>query len=128
MIEKGLHYHRGYRYEGQYKDELEDGEWIITKNDVLFSTCEFKQGFQDGEMKIYNENDEIICLVVFDKGEMLETLADILNVKEMMRVLDLKPTDNPNELWKIGDVDDVMECKGEGYLLSYKALEKLSKE
>ena len=88
MIEKGLHYHRGYRYEGQYKDELEDGEWIITKNDVLFSTCEFKQGFQDGEMKIYNENDEIICLVVFDKGEMLETLADILNVKEMMRVLE----------------------------------------
>jgi len=128
MIEKGLHYHRGYRYEGQYKDELEDGEWIITKNDVLFSTCEFKQGFQDGEMKIYNENDEIICLVVFDKGEMLETLADILNVKEMMRVLDLKPTDNPNELWKIGDVDDVIESKGEGYLLSYKALEKLSKE
>jgi hypothetical protein len=128
MIEKGLHYHRGYRYVGQYKDGLEDGEWIITKNDVLFSTCEFKQGFQDGEMKIYNENDEIICLVVFDKGEMLETLADILNVKEMMRVLDLKPTDNPNELWKIGDVDDVIESKGEGYLLSYKALEKLSKE
>ena len=120
MIEKGLHYHRGYRYEGQYKDELEDGEWIITKNDVLFSTCEFKQGFQDGEMKIYNENDEIICLVVFDKGEMLETLADILNVKEMMRVLDLKPTDNPNELWKIGDVDALKECKGEGYLMAEK--------
>ncbi len=135
MIEKGLHYHLGYKYQGQYKDRLEDGEWIITKNDVLFSTCEFKQGFQDGEMKIYNENDEIICLVVFDKGEMLETLADIINVKEMMRVLDLKPTseavrmrDNSNVLWKIGDVDDVMESKGEGYLLSYKALEKLSKE
>ena len=120
MIEKGLHYHRGYRYEGQYKDELEDGEWIITKNDVLFSTCEFKQGFQDGEMKIYNENDEIICLVVFDKGEMLETLADILNVKEMMRVLDLKPTDNPNELWKIGDDGNGGVFKGEGYLMEKK--------
>ena len=120
MIEKGLHYHRGYRYVGQYKDGLEDGEWIITKNDVLFSTCEFKQGFQDGEMKIYNENDEIICLVVFDKGEMLETLADILNVKEMMRVLDLSPTDNPEDLWKIGDVDALKECKGEGYLMAEK--------
>jgi len=120
MIEKGLHYHRGYRYEGQYKDELEDGEWIITKNDVLFSTCEFKQGFQDGEMKIYNENDEIICLVVFDKGEMLETLADILNVKEMMRVLDLSPTDNPNELWKIGDDGNGGVFKGEGYLMEKK--------
>ena len=120
MIEKGLHYHRGYRYVGQYKDGLEDGEWIITKNDVLFSTCEFKQGFQDGEMKIYNENDEIICLVVFDKGEMLETLADILNVKEMMRGLDLSPTDNPNELWKIGDDGNGGVFKGEGYLMEKK--------
>ena len=68
-------------------------------------------------MKIYNENDEIICLVVFDKGEMCETLADILNVEEMMRVLDLSPSDNPNELWKVGDVDDVVECKGEGFLM-----------
>ena len=117
MIEEGLHYHNGYRYTGIYKDGLEDDEWIITKNDVLFSTCEFKEGFQDGEMKIYNETGEIICLIVFDKGEMCETLADILNVEEMMRVLDLKPTDNPNELWKVGDVDDVVECKGEGYLM-----------
>jgi len=115
--EEGLHYHKGYRYTGNYKDGLEDGEWIITKNDVLFSTCKFKKGFQDGEMKIYNEKDEIICLIVFDKGEMCETLADILNVEEMMRVLDLKPTDNPNELWKVGDIDDVVECKGEGYLM-----------
>ena len=129
MIEKGLHYHLGYRYEGMYKNGLEDGTWIITNsNDVLISDMEFKKGFQDGELKIYNEDGETICFVVFDKGEMCETLADIVNVGEMMRVLDLKPTDNPNELWKIGDVDDVMECKGEGYLLSYKALEKLSKE
>jgi hypothetical protein len=116
MIEDGLHYHNGYRYTCKYQDGLEDGEWIITKNDVLFSTCESKAGFQDGEMKIYNENDEIICLIVFDKGEKLETLADILNVEEMMRVLDLKPTDNPNELWQVGDVDDVVAYKGEGYL------------
>ena len=53
--EEGLHYHNGYKYTGNYKDGLEDGEWIITKNDVLFSTCEFKEGFQDGDMKIYNE-------------------------------------------------------------------------
>ena len=116
MIEDGLHYHNGYRYTCKYQDGLEDGERIITKNDVLFSTCESKAGFQDGEMKIYNENDEIICLIVFDKGEKLETLADILNVEEMMRVLDLKPTDNPNELWQVGDVDDVVAYKGEGYL------------
>ena len=119
MIEQGLHYHNGYKYTGNYKDGLEDGEWIITKNDVLFSTCEFKQGFQDGQMKIYNENDEIICLIVFDMGGMCETLADIVNVKEIMRVLDLKPTDDPNELWKVGDVDDVEECKGEGYLMDH---------
>jgi len=67
-------------------------------------------------MKIYNENDEIICLLVFDKGEMCENPEDIVNVKEIMRVLDLKPTDNPNKLWKVGDVNDVVECKGEGYL------------
>ena len=46
-------------------------------------------------------------------------LADIVNVKEIMRVLDLKPTDDPNELWKVGDVDDVEECKGEGYLMDH---------
>jgi hypothetical protein len=47
---------------------------------------------------------------------MCENPEDIVNVKEIMRVLDLKPTDNPNKLWKVGDVDDVVECKGEGYL------------
>ena len=128
MIEEGLHFHKGYRYVGQYKDGLENGEWTITKKDVLVSTMDFKEGFQDGELKIYNEDGETICFVVFDKGEMCETLADIVNVGEMMRVLDLSPTDNPEDLWKIGDVDALKECKGEGYLLSYKALEKLSKE
>ena len=117
MIEEGLHYHLGIRYQGQYKDGLENGTWTMTLNDVLCSTCEFKKGMMDGEMKIYNEDGETICFVVFDKGEMCETLADILNVEEMMRVLDLKPTDNPNELWKVGDVDDVVECKGEGFLM-----------
>ena len=29
---------------------------------------------------------------------------------------------------KIGDVDDVEECKGEGYLLNFKSLEKMNKE
>jgi hypothetical protein len=120
MIEKGLHYHNGYRYTGNYKDKLEDGLWTITKTDVLVSTMDFKEGFQDGELKIFNEAGEIICLVVFDKGEMCETLADIINVKEMMRVLDLSPTDNPEDLWKIGDVDALKECKGEGYLMAEK--------
>ena len=120
MIEKGLHYHKGYRYVGQYKDGLENGLWTITKTDVLVSTMDFKEGFQDGELKIFNEAGEIICLVVFDKGEMCETLADIINVKEMMRVLDLSPTDNPEDLWKIGDVDALKECKGEGYLMAEK--------
>ena len=120
MIEKGLHYHKGYRYVGQYKDGLEKGLWTITKTDVLVSTMDFKEGFQDGELKIFNEAGEIICLVVFDKGEMCETLADIINVKEMMRVLDLSPTDNPEDLWKIGDVDALKECKGEGYLMAEK--------
>ena len=120
MIEEGLHYHKGYRYVGQYKDGLEKGLWTITKTDVLVSTMDFKEGFQDGELKIFNEAGEIICLVVFDKGEMCETLADIINVKEMMRVLDLSPTDNPEDLWKIGDVDALKECKGEGYLMAEK--------
>jgi len=120
MIEEGLHYHKGYRYVGQYKDGLEKGLWTITKTDVLVSTMDFKEGFQDGELKIFNEAGEIICLVVFDKGEMCETLTDIINVKEMMRVLDLSPTDNPEDLWKIGDVDALKECKGEGYLMAEK--------
>ena len=120
MIEEGLHYHKGYRYVGQYKDGLENGLWTITKTDVLVSTMDFKEGFQDGELKIFNEAGEIICLVVFDKGEMCETLTDIINVKEMMRVLDLSPTDNPEDLWKIGDVDALKECKGEGYLMAEK--------
>ena len=120
MIEEGLHYHKGYRYVGQYKDGLEKGLWTITKTDVLVSTMDFKEGFQDGELKIFNEAGEIICLVVFDKGEMCETLTDIINVGEMMRVLDLSPTDNPEDLWKIGDVDALKECKGEGYLMAEK--------
>ncbi len=130
MIEEnGLHYHLKYRYEGMYKNGLEDGTWTITNtNDVLISDMEFKKGFQDGELKIYNEIGEIICLVVYDKGEKVDTLDDIINVKEIERVLDLKPTDNPNELWKVGDVDDVDECKGEGYLLNFKSLEKMNKE
>ena len=120
MIEEGLHYHKGYRYVGQYKDGLEKGLWTITKTDVLVSTMDFKEGFQDGELKIYNEDGEIICLVVFDKGEMCETPEDIVNVGEMMRVLDLKPTDNPNELWKIGDDGNGGVFKGEGYLMEKK--------
>ena len=58
-------------------------------------------------------------LTTWEQGGMCETLADIVNVKEIMRVLDLKPTDDPNELWKVGDVDDVEECKGEGYLMDH---------
>jgi len=120
MIEKGLHYHLGYKYKGQYKDRLEDGEWIITKNDVLFSTCEFKQGFQDGEMKMFNEAGEIICFVVFDKGEKCETLADILNVKEMTRVLE-DLSKNYTDIWKVNNIDDdEMGFKGEGYLMEKK--------
>ena len=49
--EKGLHYHLKYRYEGMYKNGLEEGTWIITNsNDVLISDMEFKKGFQDGEL------------------------------------------------------------------------------
>jgi len=67
-------------------------------------------------MKIYNENDEIICLLVFDKGEMCETLADILNVKEMTRVLE-DLSKNYTDIWKVNNIDDdEMGFKGEGYL------------
>jgi hypothetical protein len=129
MIEKGLHYHLGYKYQGQYKDGLEEGLWTITNtNDVLISDMEFKKGFQDGELKIYNEDGEIICLVVFDKGESCETLADILNVKEMTRVLE-DLSNNYVDIWKVNNIDeDENSFKGEGYLLRYKDLEKLSKE
>ena len=127
MIETGLHYHLGIKYQGQYKDGLEDGTWTMTLNDVLCSTCEFKKGMMDGEMKIYNEDTEIICLLVYTKGEKVDTLGDIINVKEIERVIELLGN-KMDDLWKIGDVDALKECKGEGYLLSYKALEKLSKE
>ena len=130
MIEKGLHYHLGYRYEGMYKNGLEDGTWIITNsNDVLISDMEFKKGFQDGELKIYNEDGETICLVVYTKGEKVDTLADIINVKEITRVLE-DLSNNYVDIWKTNNIEDEDEnsFKGEGYLLSYKALEKLSKE
>ena len=127
MIEEGLHYHLGIKYEGKYKDGLENGTWTMTLNDVLCSTCEFKKGMMDGEMKIYNEDTEIICLLVYTKGEKVDTLTDIVNVKEIDRVIELLGN-KMDDLWKIGDVDALKECKGEGYLLSYKALEKLSKE
>ena len=119
MIEDGLHYHLGYKYQGQYKDGLEEGLWTITNtNDVLISEMEFKKGFQDGELKIYNEDGEIICLVVFDMGETCETLADIVNVKEMTRVLE-DLSENYVDIWKTNNIDDEDEnyCRGEGYLM-----------
>ena len=118
MIEEGLHYHLGYKYQGQYKDGLEEGLWTITNtNDVLISDMEFNKGFQDGELKIYNEDGEIICLVVFDKGETCETLADILNVKEMERVLE-DLSNNYVDIWKTNNIDDDENyCRGEGYLM-----------
>jgi len=119
--EKGLHYHLGYRYEGMYKNGLEDGRWKITNsNDVLISDMEFKKGFQDGELKIYNEDGETICLVVYTKGEKVDTLADIINVKEITRVLnDLSR--NYNDIWKIEDNGNGGVFKGEGY---YSSLNK----
>ena len=121
MTENGLHYHLGYRYEGMYKNGLEDGTWIITNtNGVLTSDMEFKKGFQDGELKIYNEIGEIICLVVYDKGEKVDTLTDIINVKEIERVLE-DLTNNYVDIWKTNNIDDdEMGFKGEGYLMSKK--------
>ena len=129
MIEDGLHYHLGIRYQGQYKDGLETDEWIMTLNDILLSTCEFKKGMMDGEMKIYNEDGETICLVVYTKGEKVDTLADIINVKEITRVLE-DLSNNYVDIWKTNNIEDEDEnsFKGEGYLLRYKDLEKLSKE
>ena len=130
MTENGLHYHLGYRYEGMYKNGLEDGTWIITNtNGVLTSDMEFKKGFQDGELKIYNEDGETICLVVYTKGEKVDTLADIINVKEITRVLE-DLSNNYVDIWKTNNIEDEDEnsFKGEGYLLRYKDLEKLSKE
>ena len=124
MIEEGLHYHLGYKYQGQYKDGLEEGLWTITNtNDVLISDMEFNKGFQDGELKIFTEAGEIICLVVFDKGETCETLADILNVKEMERVLE-DLSKNYVDIWKVNNIDDDENyCRGEGYLM-----DKVNKE
>ena len=115
MIEEGLHYHLGIKYEGQYKAGLENGTWTMTLNDVLCSTCEFKKGMMDGEMKIYNEDTEIICLLVYTKGEKVDTLADIVNVKEIDRVIELLGN-KMDDLWK----DDVRGYKGEGYLMVNK--------
>ena len=81
---------------------------------------EFKKGFQDGELKIYNEDGETICLVVYTKGEKVDTLADIINVKEITRVLnDLSR--NYNDIWKIEDNGNGGVFKGEGY---YSSLNK----
>ena len=124
MIEDGLHYHLGYRYKGQYKDRLEDGTWTITNtNDVLVSTMNFKKGLQDGELKIYNEIGETICLVVYDKGEKVDTLGDIVNVDEITRVLE-DLSNNYVDIWKTNNIDDDENyCRGEGYLM-----DKMNKE
>ena len=114
MIEDGLHYHLGIRYQGQYKDGLETDEWIMTLNDILLSTCEFKKGMMDGEMKIYNEDTEIICLVVYIKGEKVDTLGNIINVKEIERVIELLGN-KMDDLWKIDDDGNGGVFKGEGY-------------
>ena len=121
MIEEGLHYHLGYKYQGQYKDGLEEGLWTITNtNDVLISDMEFNKGFQDGELKIYNEIGEIICLVVYVQGEKVDTLADIINVKEITRVLE-DLSNNYVDIWKVNNIDDdEMGFKGEGYLMEKK--------
>lgn len=115
--EKGLHYHLKYRYEGMYKNGLEDGTWTITNtNDVLVSTMNFKKGLQDGQLKIYNEEGEIICLVVYDKGEKVDTLGDIVNVEEITEVLE-DLSNNYVDIWKTNNIDDDENyCRGEGYL------------
>ena len=122
--EKGLHYHLKYRYEGMYKNGLEDGTWTITNtNDVLVSTINFKKGLQDGELKIYNEIGETICLVVYDKGEKVDTLGDIVNVDEITRVLE-DLSNNYVDIWKTNNIDDDENyCRGEGYLM-----DKMNKE
>jgi|TARA_B110000263_G_scaffold56446_1_gene48052 antitoxin component YwqK of YwqJK toxin-antitoxin module len=122
--EKGLHYHLKYRYEGMYKNGLEDGTWTITNtNDVLVSTMNFKKGLQDGELKIYNEIGETICLVVYDKGEKVDTLGDIVNVDEITRVLE-DLSNNYVDIWKTNNIDDDENyCRGEGYLM-----DKMNKE
>ena len=125
--ENGLHYHLGYRYQGLYRDEMESGEWNITKNNVLISTCDFKNGFMDGEMKLYNEDGEIIGLVYYTKGQRVDTLLDIINVEEIERVLKDLSKDY-EDLWKIEDDGNGGKFQGEGFLLSCKDLEKFSRE
>jgi len=78
---------------------------------------DFKKGLQDGELKIYNELGVVICLVVYDKGEKVDTLADIINVKEITRVLE-DLSNNYVDIWKVNNIDDdEMGFKGEGYLM-----------
>jgi len=122
--EKGLHYHLKYRYEGMYKNGLEEGVWTITKTiretiepiDVLVSTMNFKKGLQDGELKIYDEEGETICLVVYEEGEQVDNLGEIVNVEEITRVLE-DLSNNYVAIWKTNNIDDDENyCKGEGYL------------
>jgi len=113
--ENGLHYHLGFKYHGLYRDGMEYGEWKITKDNVLFSTCDFKNGFMDGEMKIYNESSETVCLVYYTKGERVDTLLEIINVKEIKRVLKELSKDYEN-MWKIEDYGSGGLFIGEGYL------------
>ena len=113
--ENGLHYHLGFKYQGLYRDGMEHSEWKITKDNVLFSTCEFKSGYMDGEMKLYNEGSEIIGNLVYTKGKRVETLGDIINVKEIERVLKDLSKDY-EDLWKIEDNGNGGIFMGEGYL------------
>ena len=107
-----------------YKNGLEEGVWTITKTiretiepiDVLVSTMNFKKGLQDGELKIYDEEGETICLVVYEEGEQVDNLGEIVNVEEITRVLE-DLSNNYVAIWKTNNIDDDENyCKGEGYL------------
>ena len=113
--EIGMHYHMGIRYQGLYRDGMESGEWKMTKDNVLLSTCDFKNGFMDGDMKLYNEGSEIIGHLVYTKGEKVNTLADLVNVKEIERVLEDLSKDYHN-LWRIEDSGNGKLYMGEGNL------------
>jgi len=103
-IEKGLHYHNGWKYEGEYHNGKTNGNWSVFKDGDLVSTIELKDKILNGVVDFYNNEGDVIFRRVFDNGKMLETLGDINPNKEIMNELFTSILDE-KDLWMLEDLD-----------------------
>lgn len=99
-VEKGLHYHLGLRYEGEYHNGKTNGMWIITKNGDLVSTCELLDDIPCGMMEIFNQEGDLI----FRKGcNTDENKNDVYDGKELKKLLLNYYLCDVEELWRFED-------------------------